>query len=126
MSVDGYDARRYSNVHVQTASNPGTLEGLGLGVLLTEVHETGHLVLSELNLLSAKSSKRDVGDLVVRLIEDGSAENKRVSAFSPIARNFHPSIQNFHKPSILCNLFSRRSPSHSHTIRNNAYHFVNR
>lgn len=83
MSVDGYDARRYSNVHMQTASNPGTLEGLGLGVLLTKVHETGHLVLSELNLLSAKSSKRDVGDLVVGLIEDGSAEEQTCLSFLP-------------------------------------------
>lgn len=68
---------------MQTASNPGTLEGLGLGVLLTKVHETGHLVLSELNLLSAKSSKRDVGDLVVGLIEDGSAEEQTCLSFLP-------------------------------------------
>ena len=91
MSVDGYSARKYSNVHVETASNPGTLEGFGLGVLLTEVHETRHLVLSELNLLSAKSGKRDVGDLVVRLIEDVSADEQTCHSFPPYRQEL-PSI----------------------------------
>lgn len=30
--------------------SPGTLEGLGLAVLLTKSHETGHLALGELDL----------------------------------------------------------------------------
>lgn len=70
---------------METTSNPGTLEGLGLGILLTEVHETGHLVFSELNLLSAESGKRDVGDLVVRLIENVSAEEQTCLSFPSLS-----------------------------------------
>jgi hypothetical protein len=50
--------------HVQAPRDPGALERLGLAKLLAEVHETGHLVLGELNLLAAESGEGDVGDLV--------------------------------------------------------------
>lgn len=90
-SGKGLDENSGLDGHVETASNPGTLEGLGLGVLLTEVHETRHLVLSELNLLSAKSGKRDVGDLVVRLIENVSADEQTCHSFPPYRQEL-PSI----------------------------------
>jgi len=51
--------------HVQAAGDAGTLQGLGSGVLLAGLHETGHLVLGKLDLLAAEGGKRDVGDLEV-------------------------------------------------------------
>ena len=49
--------------HVQAASNAGTSQRLVGGVLLAGGHETGHLILGELNLLAAKGSEGQVGDL---------------------------------------------------------------
>lgn len=49
--------------HVQTTGDTGTGERLVGGVLLTGLHETGHLVLGELDLLAAKGSEGKVGDL---------------------------------------------------------------
>lgn len=43
------------HTHVKTSSNAGTLQGLVLGVLSTSLHETGHLILGELDLSILKS-----------------------------------------------------------------------
>ena len=56
-----------SDIHVETSSNSGTLQGLVGAVLLTDGHESGHLVLSELDLLSAEGGEGDVCDFVVGL-----------------------------------------------------------
>ena len=47
--------------HVETTGDAGTLERLGGTVVLTELHETGHLVLSNLDLLATEVSEGDVG-----------------------------------------------------------------
>jgi hypothetical protein len=52
---------------VETSSNSGTLQGLVGAVLLTDSHESGHLVLGELDFLSAEGGERDVCDFVVGL-----------------------------------------------------------
>lgn len=52
------------HAHVETSDNSGTLEDLLLGVLLSKVHESGHLSLGELDLSSTESGEGDVGDLV--------------------------------------------------------------
>ena len=49
--------------HVQATGNTSTLEGLLLGVLCASGHETGHLVLGELNLATTESGQAEVGDL---------------------------------------------------------------
>jgi hypothetical protein len=49
--------------HVQATGDAGALEGLLLGVLLTGGHETGHLVLGELDLAATESGQAEVGDL---------------------------------------------------------------
>jgi len=56
-----------SNIHVETSSNSGTLQGLVGAVLLTDSHESGHLVLSKLDFLSAEGGEGDVCDFVVGL-----------------------------------------------------------
>lgn len=48
---------------MQAASDAGTLQWLVGSVLLASGHETGHLVLSELDLAAAEGGQRDVGDL---------------------------------------------------------------
>ena len=53
--------------HVETSGDSGTLQGLVGAVLLSDGHETRHLVLSELDLLSAEGGERDVCDFVVGL-----------------------------------------------------------
>jgi hypothetical protein len=55
---------RVKRTHVQATSNAGTLQWLVLGVLLTGGHETGHLLLGEINLTTAKGREVDVGNLV--------------------------------------------------------------
>jgi hypothetical protein len=52
---------------VETSSNSGTLQGLVGAVLLTDSHESGHLVLGELDFLSAEGGEGDVCDFVVGL-----------------------------------------------------------
>jgi hypothetical protein len=52
---------------VETSSNSGTLERLLGTVLLSDGHESGHLVLSELDFLSAEGGEGDVCDFVVGL-----------------------------------------------------------
>lgn len=51
--------------HVKAASNAGTSERLHSTELLTGGHETGHLLLGELNLATAEGREVDVGDLVL-------------------------------------------------------------
>lgn len=51
------------HTHVQTSSNAGALERLVLGVLAAGLHQTRHLVLSELNLAATERREADVGDL---------------------------------------------------------------
>lgn len=56
--------REGENSHVQATSNTGTLERLLLAVLLTEVHQSRHFALGELDFLAAKRGEGDVSDLV--------------------------------------------------------------
>ena len=51
------------HTHVQTSSNAGALQGLVLSVLAAGLHQTGHLVLGELNLAATERRKTDVSDL---------------------------------------------------------------
>lgn len=48
---------------MQATGDAGTLERLLLSVLLTGGHETGHLVLGELDLATTESGQAEVGDL---------------------------------------------------------------
>lgn len=48
---------------MQATSDAGTLERLLSSVLLAGSNETGHLVLCQLDLTTAKGRQRDVGDL---------------------------------------------------------------
>jgi hypothetical protein len=50
---------------VQTSSNAGALQGLVVSILPAGLHETRHLVLSELNLATTEGRKTEVGDLVL-------------------------------------------------------------
>lgn len=59
---------------METSSNSGTLQWLLWAVLLSDVHESWHLVLSELDFLSAKSGEGDICDLVGGLL--GRKENR--------------------------------------------------
>jgi hypothetical protein len=47
---EGLDEDGGLDGHVQATSDAGTLEGLVLGVLVASLHETGHLILGELDL----------------------------------------------------------------------------
>ena len=60
---EGLDQDSSLDGHVKAASDTGTGEGLVGGVLGSGLDETGHLVLGELNLLAAKGSEGEVGDL---------------------------------------------------------------
>ncbi|CAM5680510.1 hypothetical protein SAFG77S_08228 [Streptomyces afghaniensis] len=51
--------------HVQGAGDAGSLEWLGLGVLLADRHQARHLVLGEGDLLTAELGQGQVGDLEV-------------------------------------------------------------
>jgi len=51
------------NGHVQTSSNASTLEWLILSILCTSSHQPWHLILGELDLLSAKGSEGKISDL---------------------------------------------------------------
>ena len=52
--------------HVQRAGDAGALERLGVGVLLADGHEAGHLVLGESELVTAGLGEAQVGNLVVK------------------------------------------------------------
>jgi hypothetical protein len=56
---------------VQGAGDAGALERLRIGVLRAGLHEAGHLVLGELDLLAAVVGERQVGDLVILRRVDG-------------------------------------------------------
>lgn len=62
-SSQGLDQDGGLDGHVQATGNAGTGERLVLGVLLAGGHETGHLVLGQVDLLAAKGSQGQVGDL---------------------------------------------------------------
>ena len=51
--------------HVQRAGDARALERLRRGELLARLHQAGHLVLGELDLLAAEVGEREVGDLEV-------------------------------------------------------------
>jgi hypothetical protein len=59
-SSQGLDQDGGLDGHVEGTDNTGTLEDLGRTVLLTESHQTGHLVLGELNLLATESGEADI------------------------------------------------------------------
>lgn len=50
---------------MKAASNAGTSERLLSAELLSGGHETGHLLLGELDLAAAEGRQVDVGDLVL-------------------------------------------------------------
>ncbi len=56
--------------HVQGAGDPGAGQGLGVGVLLADRHQAGHLVLGEGDLLAAELGQGEVGDLEVLSVVD--------------------------------------------------------
>lgn len=60
---EGLDQDGSLDGHVQAASNAGTGERLVGGILLADGHQTGHLVLSEINFPAAKGGQGQVGDL---------------------------------------------------------------
>jgi hypothetical protein len=59
-SGQGLDQDGSLDGHVERTSNAGTLENLLGSVLLTKSNETGHLILSEFDLLAAKGSETDI------------------------------------------------------------------
>lgn len=60
---EGLDENSGLDGHVEAASNASALEGLISLVLGTGGHESGHLILSEINLLAPEGSEGDVCDL---------------------------------------------------------------
>ncbi|KAI6757111.1 hypothetical protein HG531_002936 [Fusarium graminearum] len=62
-SSEGLDEDGGLDGHVKATSDAGTGERLVGSILGSGLHETGHLVLSELDLLAAKGGKRKVSDL---------------------------------------------------------------
>lgn len=58
---EGLDENGSLDGHVQTARDPGTLQGLGVAVLGPQVHQTGHLILGDDQLLAAVVGQGDVG-----------------------------------------------------------------
>jgi hypothetical protein len=48
---------------VETSSNTSALQRLILGILLTNCHQSWHLIFSELDLLATEGSKTEVSDL---------------------------------------------------------------
>lgn len=67
---EGLDENSGLDGHVKATGNASTLQGLVLGVLAADSHETRHLNLGELDLAAAKGSQRDIGDL--ELLSGGS------------------------------------------------------
>jgi len=65
-SNQGLDQHSGLDGHVQTSSDSSTLQRLRRSVLLSDVHQTWHFVLGQLDVLSAESGEGDVGDFVVR------------------------------------------------------------
>ncbi len=67
---EGLDEDGGLHGHVQGAGDAGAGEGLGLGVLLADGHQAGHLVLGEGDLLAAELGQGEVGDLEVLPVFD--------------------------------------------------------
>ena len=61
----GLDQHGGLDGHVQRAGDARALERLHLGVLATQGHQAGHLVLGEGDLLAAELGQTQVGDLEV-------------------------------------------------------------
>jgi len=64
-SSEGLDEDSGLDGHVEGTGDTGTLEGLGSTELSTAGHETGHLNLGELEILTTPLSKGHISDLVV-------------------------------------------------------------
>ena len=58
----GLDQHGGLHGHVQRAGDAGAVQGPGLGVLAAQLHQAGHLVLGEPDLLAAELGERQVGD----------------------------------------------------------------
>lgn len=67
---------------MKATGNAGTLQGLVLGVLAADSHETRHLNLGELDLAAAKGSQRleMVNMFTSILCEEGSERPRTISA----------------------------------------------
>lgn len=65
--------------HVQATGDAGALQWLLLRVLLAGLHETGHLLLGQLNLSSAKGREVDVCNLC------GAGSARANAVFSVVA-----------------------------------------
>merc|ERR1712093_299391 len=63
--LEGLDEDGGLDGHVERTGEPDALEGLLRAVLLARLHETGHLVLSEVDLLATGLSEADVLDFVL-------------------------------------------------------------
>jgi hypothetical protein len=59
------DQDRRLDGHVQRAGDPGARQRPCLRILLAGLHQAGHLVLGEGDLLAAELGESEVGDLVV-------------------------------------------------------------
>ena len=57
---EGLDEHRRLDGHVEAAGDTGSLERFGRPVLPPEVHQAGHLVLGDLELLTAPVGQGDV------------------------------------------------------------------
>lgn len=64
-SDQGFDQHSGLDSHVQTTCDLGTGQRLRRTVLLSDVHQTWHLVFRELNVFSTEGSKGNVGNFVV-------------------------------------------------------------
>jgi len=64
-SLEGLDEDGGLDGHVERAGETHALEGLLGAVLLTDGHEAGHLVLSEVELLAAEIGESDILHLVI-------------------------------------------------------------
>ena len=51
--------------HVERSGDTDALEGLLLGILLTDGHEAGHLLLGDVDFLATPLGESDVGDFVI-------------------------------------------------------------
>ena len=58
----GLDQHGGLHGHVQRPGDAGPVQRPGLGVLAAQLHEAGHLVLGEADLLAAELGEREVGD----------------------------------------------------------------
>ena len=62
--------------HVQRAGNACALERLHVGVLATQRHQAGHLVLGQPDLLAPELGERKIGDLEVETVDPVGDERR--------------------------------------------------